>query len=48
MTVKKRKRTRRASYWGMGATTTAWDWGFKPVACKGGKTTNAVIGEKKK
>ena len=26
-----------------GATTTGWDWGFKPVPNKGGKTTNAVI-----
>lgn len=22
------------------ATTTSKDWGFKPVPCKGGKTTN--------
>ena len=26
-----------------GATTTSWDWGFKPVPNKGGKTTNVVI-----
>ena len=26
-----------------GATTTSWDWGFKPVPNKGGKTENSVI-----
>ena len=26
-----------------GATTTSWDWGFKPVPTKGGKTKNSVI-----
>lgn len=26
-----------------GATTTSWDWGFKPVPNKGGKTTNSAI-----
>lgn len=46
--MKKRRRSKKASSWVSKATTTAWDWGFKPVACKGGKTTNAVIGEKKK
>lgn len=35
---KKQKRTPR--YCGMDATTTAKDWGFHPVPCKGGKTTN--------
>ena len=29
----------------MGATTTAKDWGFGPVPCKGGKTTNSLIGD---
>ena len=29
------------------ATTTSKDWGFAPVPCKGGKTTNAVIGNVK-
>ena len=38
--MKKKRRTKRATYWGMAATTTSWDWGFKPVPCKGGKTTN--------
>ena len=35
----------RAS-WGIEATTTSWDWGFKPVPKKGGKTNNSVIQEK--
>lgn len=26
-----------------GATTTSWDWGFKPVPNKGGKTINSAI-----
>lgn len=39
----KKKRTKRASYWGMGARTTAKDWGFGPVAGKGGKTRNHEI-----
>ena len=26
-----------------GATTTSWDWGFKPVPNKGGNTNNSVI-----
>ena len=38
---KKRKKTVAA----MGATTTSKDWGFGPVAGKGGKTTNSGIGE---
>ena len=42
----KKKRTKRASYWGMGARTTAKDWGFGPVAGKGGKTTNFEIQDK--
>ena len=29
----------------MGATTTAKDWGFGPVAGKGGKTQNSLIGD---
>ena len=38
--MKKKRRTKRASYWGMAATTTSWDWGFGPVSGKGGKTRN--------
>lgn len=26
-----------------GATTTSWDWGFKPVPNKSGKTRNSAI-----
>ena len=43
----KKKRTKRAPYLGMAATTTSCDWGFKPVPGKGGKTTNFEIKEKK-
>lgn len=39
----KKKRTRKTAP--MAATTTAKDWGFGPVPCKGGKTTNSDIGE---
>lgn len=42
----KKRRTKRATYWGMAATTTSWDWGFKPVPTKGGKTTNFGSDEK--
>lgn len=38
--MKKKRRTKRATYWGMAATTTSWDWGFKPVPGKGGQTRN--------
>ena len=38
----------KSSYYGMEATTTSWDWGFGPVPCKGGKTTNYEDGEKGK
>ena len=40
----KKKRTRKAAGI-MAATTTAKDWGFGPVPCKGGKTTNSLIGD---
>lgn len=40
----KKKRNRKPTGI-MGATTTSWDWGFGPVPCKGGKTTNNEIGE---
>lgn len=30
----------KSSYYGMEATTTSKDWGFKPIPGKGGKTTN--------
>lgn len=36
----KKRRTKRATYWGMAAKTTSKDWGFGPVSGKGGKTTN--------
>ena len=42
----KKRRAKRATYWGMAATTTSWDWGFKPVPNKGGKTTNFGSDEK--
>lgn len=42
---KKNRRTKRATYWGMAANTTSWDWGFKPVPGKGGKTQNHEIQE---
>lgn len=44
--MKKKRRTRRATYWGMAANTTSKDWGFGPVSGKGGKTRNSSIGEK--
>ena len=40
----KNKKTRKSAGV-MGATTTSKDWGFGPVPCKGGKTTNNEIGE---
>lgn len=40
MLHRKKRRARKENYLGMAATTTAWDWGFKPVPGKGGKTTN--------
>lgn len=43
--MKKKRPTRRASYWGMAATTTSRDWGHGPVAGKGGKTKNHEIQE---
>ena len=39
----KKRRNKKASV--MGATTTAKDWGFGPVAGKGGRTQNSLIGE---
>ena len=39
----KKRRSKKASV--MGATTTAKDWGFGPVAGKGGRTRNSLIGE---
>lgn len=41
-----KKRT-KSSYFGMEATTTSKDWGFKPIPGKGGKTTNFEQKEKK-
>lgn len=37
---KNKRRTKRATYWGMAANTTSKDWGFGPISGKGGKTTN--------
>ena len=39
----KKKKTRSKD---IAATTTSWDWGFKPVPNKGGKTTNFGSDEK--
>jgi len=41
----KKKRTRKSAAGIMAATTTSKDWGFGPVAGKGGKTLNSDIGE---
>ena len=41
----KKKRAGKAAAGGMAATTTAKDWGFGPVPCKGGKTRNSAIGD---
>lgn len=38
--MKKKRRTKRATYWGMAANTTSKDFGHGPVAGKGGKTRN--------
>ena len=38
--MKKKRRTKRATYLCMAASTTSWDWGFGPVPCKGGQTRN--------
>lgn len=43
--MKKKRRTKRATYWGMAANTTSWDWGFGPVPGKGGATRNHEIQE---
>lgn len=40
----KKKRTRKPAA-PMAATTISWDWGFKPVPCKGGKTRNSLVGD---
>ena len=39
----KKKRNKKTGT--MGATTTSKDWGFGPVPCKGGRTTNSLIGD---
>lgn len=41
----KKKRTQKAKNWDIAATTTSWDWGFKPVPGKGGSTKNHEIHE---
>lgn len=40
----KKKRTRKSAAL-MAATTTSKDWGFGPVAGKGGKTQNSLVGD---
>lgn len=45
--MKKKRRTKRASYWGMAAKSTTKDWGFGPIPGKGGKTFNYEDREKK-
>lgn len=42
--MKKKERTLQSRL-DMAATTTSWDWGFKPVPGKGGKTQNHEIQE---
>ena len=37
---KSHKKRSRSGCFGMEATTISWDWGFKPVPGKGGRTTN--------
>lgn len=46
--MKKKRRTKRATYWGMAAKSKSRDWGFDPVPGKGGKTTNFEIPERGK
>jgi len=46
--MKKRRRTRQATYWGMAAKSKSRDWGFAPVPGKGGRTTNFEIPERGK
>ena len=46
--MKKKRRTKRASYWGMAAKTTSRDWGFGPVSGKGGRTRNYESKEQNK
>lgn len=41
----KKKKAKQMKSWGMAATTTSWDWGFKPVPNKGGSTKNHEIQE---
>ena len=39
----KKKRNKKTGT--MGATTTAKDWGFGPIAGKGGETRNSLVGD---
>lgn len=43
--MKKKRRTKRATYWGMAATTTSKDWGLGPIPGKGGNTSNSLVGD---
>ena len=41
----KKKKFKHKAQGQIGATTTSKDWGFGPVAGKGGKTTNSAVGD---
>ena len=41
----KKKKVKPMKYWEIDATTTSWDWGFKPIPGKGGGTKNHEIQE---
>ena len=42
---KSHKKRSRSGCFGIEATTTSWDWGFKPIPGKGGSTRNHEIQE---
>ena len=43
--IMKKKKAKQMKSWDIAATTTSWDWGFKPVPNKGGRTQNHEIQE---
>lgn len=45
--MKKRRRTKFATYWGLKAKSTSKDWGFGAISGKGGKTTNFELPKEK-